>query len=95
MNTFSLKEEMGFSDSELRSLLLKAPKLWMKSKCTSSFLQPRYVWKTIMWNGFSHQHSLSPSWKTWMKYLVHDGEGQMMVVMSFVSGSETFILIRT
>ena len=32
MNTFSLKEEMGFSDSELRSLLLKAPKLWMKSK---------------------------------------------------------------
>jgi hypothetical protein len=32
VNTFSLKEEMGFNDEEMRSLLLKAPKLWMKSK---------------------------------------------------------------
>jgi hypothetical protein len=34
-NTFSLKEEMGFNDDEMRRLLLRQPKLWMKSKLPS------------------------------------------------------------
>ncbi|KAJ9581401.1 hypothetical protein L9F63_023416, partial [Diploptera punctata] len=29
-NTFAVKEEMGFTDHEIRRLLLKAPRLWMK-----------------------------------------------------------------
>lgn len=29
-NTFSIKEEMGFTDDEMKYLLLKSPRLWMK-----------------------------------------------------------------
>ncbi|XP_069698164.1 transcription termination factor 3, mitochondrial [Periplaneta americana] len=31
VNTFSVKEEMGFNEDEMRALLLKVPKLWMKN----------------------------------------------------------------
>ncbi|CAH0404763.1 unnamed protein product [Chilo suppressalis] len=31
-NTFVIKEEMGFTDSELKKLLLKKPKLWMMNQ---------------------------------------------------------------
>jgi hypothetical protein len=51
------------------------------------------MFEKLSYEKFSHTNTqLSPSWKTWMKYLVHDGEGQMIVVMSFVLGSETFTL---
>lgn len=31
--SFSIKEEFGFNDSERKTLLLTAPKIWMMSKC--------------------------------------------------------------
>jgi mTERF domain-containing protein, mitochondrial len=35
-NTFSIKEEMGFDDDEMRCLILNKPKIWMMSKLESS-----------------------------------------------------------
>lgn len=33
-NTFSIREEMEFDNIQIRKLLLKMPRLWVKSKCT-------------------------------------------------------------
>lgn len=32
LNTFSIKEEMGFGNMQMKQLLLDVPKLWMMSK---------------------------------------------------------------
>lgn len=34
-NTFSIKEEMGFDQKQVKKLLLTLPRIWAKSKCTT------------------------------------------------------------
>lgn len=36
-NTFSIKEEMGFNQMQVKRLLLTMPRIWIKSKCKCNF----------------------------------------------------------
>jgi hypothetical protein len=58
-NTFSLKEEMGFNDDEMKSLLLREPKLWMKSKSLTLISVRKNACKiTVNKKGFITEHNI-------------------------------------
>lgn len=48
LNTFSVKEEMGFDDEQMKEMLLTTPNIWMMSKQNNNYFITNKLMKVLI-----------------------------------------------